>query len=78
MTYRDVGVERLPEQTQILLSDVQHVHLRAGHHDADQSPVFGARALQETDHHHHHHQEDGHVYNVQKTQMTHKQPLLTC
>lgn len=48
VTYRDGGVERFPVQTQILLSDIQHVHLRARHHDPDQSPIFGTGTLKNT------------------------------
>lgn len=39
---RDVGVQGFPIVLQILLSDVQHVDLRAGHHDPDQGPVLSA------------------------------------
>ncbi len=50
VTYRDGSVQRLPVQPQILLPDIQHVHLRAGHHDADQSPVFGSCSLNKGKH----------------------------
>lgn len=44
-TYRDVSVQRLSIGLQVLLSDVQHVHLRAGHHDTDEGSVLGASSL---------------------------------
>lgn len=43
--YRDVGIQRLSVFLQILLSDVQHVYVRAGHHDADEGSVLGPSSL---------------------------------
>lgn len=44
-TYGDIRVQRLAVVLHILLTDVQHVHLRTGHHDPDQCFVFGASSL---------------------------------
>lgn len=44
-TYWDVSVKWFPISLHIGLSDVQHVHLRAGHHDADEGPVHGSCSL---------------------------------
>lgn len=44
-TYRDVRVQRLAVVSDILLANIQHVHLRTGDHDADQGSVFGPGSL---------------------------------
>lgn len=44
-TYRDVSVQRLAVVSDILLANIQHVHLRTGDHDADQGSVFGPSSL---------------------------------
>lgn len=48
-TYWDVSVEWFPISLHICLSDVQHVDLRAGHHDTYEGCVLGPRSL--SDHH---------------------------
>lgn len=44
-TYWDGSVQWFPISVQVGLPDVQHVDLRAGHHDADQSGVLGPGSL---------------------------------
>lgn len=44
-TYWDGRVQWFPIGVQVSLPDIQHVDLRAGHHDADQGGVLGPGSL---------------------------------
>lgn len=44
-TYWDVSVQWFSVSLHVRLSDVQHVHLRAGHHDTDEGLVLGPCSL---------------------------------
>lgn len=44
-TYRDMSVQGFSVGPHVVRSDVQHINLRAGHHDTDEGPVLGPRTL---------------------------------
>lgn len=48
-THRDICVEWFAVVSHILLSDIQHVNLRTGDHDANQGFVFGPSSLKTLD-----------------------------
>lgn len=49
-TYTDGCIEGLAIVLDILLANVQHVHLGTGDHDTDQGSVFGSSSLNKCTH----------------------------